>query len=250
MGRRTQGKNTPVTRDELSENELRLFSMDNTIPILDWFIDGMSAAKENDYWDKTYVQELVEKANRRESNYYGHTDIQLYECLDRHSIEGKSVAVLGSVQPQFEAVALSYGAKPTTIEYNKLTTNDERLELMTVDEYNANPRKFDVAISISSFEHDGLGRYGDPVDPDGDFKAMKNVRENILNKGGLLFLSVPMGVDKCVWNAHRIYGEKRWPLLIEGFEVIDESGFDNGNALRRDTGRNCIQPVVVLKVKE
>lgn len=31
----------------------------------------------------------------------------------------------------------------------------------------------DFAISYSSWEHDGLGRYGDPVDPWGDVKAMQ-----------------------------------------------------------------------------
>jgi hypothetical protein len=31
----------------------------------------------------------------------------------------------------------------------------------------------DFAVSYSSWEHDGLGRYGDPVDPWGDVKAMQ-----------------------------------------------------------------------------
>ena len=32
---------------------------------------------------------------------------------------------------------------------------------------------FDVALSISSFDHDGLGRYGDPLEPDNDLRAMR-----------------------------------------------------------------------------
>jgi hypothetical protein len=35
---------------------------------------------------------------------------------------------------------------------------------------------FDVVLSISSFEHDGLGRYGDPLNPDGDLAAMRSTR--------------------------------------------------------------------------
>lgn len=31
----------------------------------------------------------------------------------------------------------------------------------------------DFAVSYSSWEHDGLGRYGDPIDPWGDIKAMQ-----------------------------------------------------------------------------
>lgn len=31
----------------------------------------------------------------------------------------------------------------------------------------------DFAFSFSSWEHDGLGRYGDPIDPWGDIKAVQ-----------------------------------------------------------------------------
>ena len=111
-------------------------------------------------------------------------------------------------------------------------------------------RIISFAFSISSFEHDGLGRYGDPIDPEGDLKAMQNVRENVLEVGGLLFLTVPVGIDKCVWNAHRIYGNKRWSKLIEGFEMVDESGLEGGNVFNYDTQHICArQPVVVLKNK-
>ena len=109
MGRRVQGQNTPVKYDQLTEEEKYLFSMGNTIPIMDWFIDGMTAAAENNFWDKDYVEELIERARRKETNYYGHTDRFLYNCLDRNNIEGKSVAILGSVEPQYEAVTISYG---------------------------------------------------------------------------------------------------------------------------------------------
>ena len=33
--------------------------------------------------------------------------------------------------------------------------------------------RFDVVLSISSVEHDGLGRYGDALDPDADLHAMR-----------------------------------------------------------------------------
>lgn len=34
---------------------------------------------------------------------------------------------------------------------------------------------FDVAVSYSSIENDSRGRHGDPLDPDGDLAAMKEV---------------------------------------------------------------------------
>ena len=34
---------------------------------------------------------------------------------------------------------------------------------------------FDAIVSFSGLEHDGLGRYGDPVNPYGDFSAMREI---------------------------------------------------------------------------
>jgi hypothetical protein len=46
------------------------------------------------------------------------------------------------------------------------------------------PETFDVILSISSFEHDGLGRYGDPLDPDGGLRSMKEAPTNSAAGGG------------------------------------------------------------------
>ena len=43
-----------------------------------------------------------------------------------------------------------------------------------------------------SFDHDGLGRYGDRLHPDGDLLAMQTVAA-VLQDQGLLFLTVPVG---------------------------------------------------------
>lgn len=78
---------------------------------------------------------------------------------------------------------------------------------------------FDVAFSISSFEHDGLGRYGDPLNPEGDFRAMKEMAATVA-PGGYLILSVPVGADLLAWNCHRVYGRKRLPMLLAGWTVM------------------------------
>ena len=66
----------------------------------------------------------------------------------------------------------------------------------------------------------------------------------------LLFLAVPMGKDKCVWNALRIYGKIRWPKLIEGFDVLRDKSLMEGKVFDLDYGKDVpLQPVVVLKNK-
>ena len=82
----------------------------------------------------------------------------------------------------------------TTVEYNRLTYDHPNITTLLLSNLDATKMHFDVAISLSSFDHDGLGRYGDPINPDGDLEAMKTV-QRVLNEEGLLFLTVPIGME-------------------------------------------------------
>lgn len=58
---------------------------------------------------------------------------------------------------------------------------------------------------MHTIEHVGLGRYGDKMDPDGDLKAMKELKR-VLAPGGSLLFVVPLGGKARIqFNAHRIY---------------------------------------------
>ena len=76
----------------------------------------------------------------------------------------------------------------TTIEYNKLEYKHPLVETIVVHDAFSQERlvgAFDVVMSISSVEHDGLGRYGDPLNPNGDFSAMRSTGR-LLKKGVML----------------------------------------------------------------
>ena len=118
---------------------------------------------------------------------------------------------------------------------------------MTVSEYENNPLQFDVIVTISSLEHDGLGRYGDPLDPWGDVKTMTKIK-GMLKEGGLLFLSVPVGQDAIYWNAHRVYGTLRLPLLLKEWETLETCGFSPIDLLT--PGYSGHQPVFVLQKRQ
>jgi len=80
-------------------------------------------------------------------------------------------------------------------------------------------------------EHIGLGRYGDPLDPDGDLKAMGELTRVLAPGGNLLFV-VPVGEPRVMFNAHRIYAYEQvinaFPrLALEAFALIPELGPDN-----------------------
>ncbi|CAI8271842.1 MAG: Uncharacterised protein [Gammaproteobacteria bacterium] len=53
-------------------------------------------------------------------------------------------------------------------------------------------------------EHIGLGRYGDPMDPDGWLKGLSEL-QRALAPGGQLLLGTPCGRSRVVFHAHRVF---------------------------------------------
>ncbi len=65
---------------------------------------------------------------------------------------------------------------------------------------------------MHTIEHVGLGRYGDPIDPNGDKQALAEL-ERVVAPNGSLLIVVPVGKPRIQFNAHRIYD----PQMIEDF---------------------------------
>lgn len=70
---------------------------------------------------------------------------------------------------------------------------------------------------MHTVEHVGLGRYGDPIDPDGDLKAIKELKRVLAHEGSLLFV-VPIGKPRVQFNAHRIYS---YEMIKEYFSDLE-----------------------------
>lgn len=58
---------------------------------------------------------------------------------------------------------------------------------------------------MHTVEHIGLGRYGDPIDPEGDLKAIAELKRVLAEGGNLLFVVPIGGIAKIIFNAHRVY---------------------------------------------
>jgi hypothetical protein len=56
---------------------------------------------------------------------------------------------------------------------------------------------------LHALEHFGLGRYGDPIDPDGLERGLASMA-CLLRENGVFYLSVPIGNSRVEFNAHRI----------------------------------------------
>ena len=163
---------------------------------------------------------------------------------------------MGSLEPWYEIVALTFGSSGvSTVEYSPRKAEDPRFTFFTPAEMNERIRdgtweRFDVALSISSFEHDGLGRYGDPLGGEADLATIEVVKKSVLKPGGHLILAVPVGGDCVVYNAHRVYGAKRLALIERGWTRVDAEGPHGSDIDRVVREGNCFswhQPVLLLK---
>jgi len=70
-------------------------------------------------------------------------------------------------------------------------------------------------------EHVGLGRYGDPVDFEGDLKAISELKRVLAIEGNLIFV-VPLGQPKVMFNAHRVYS---YDQIIDYFSDMELKEF-------------------------
>ncbi len=86
--------------------------------------------------------------------------------------------------------------------------------------------------ALCSLEHFGLGRYGDPIDPDACFKAFNSIIR-VLKKGGHAYISVPIGKEHVEFNAHRIFSPR---TVIDSFKHMElvEFSVTKGESIEKD----------------
>lgn len=218
---------TPAPPREIPPHLLNAFTMNDRIPVVLQYHDNRSTEQSSKIYTIKDVTTFMYQVFLGANCGYGVTDFQLYQALKTFPIKGKKTVVVGSQSPWYESVALANGASSvTTIEYQAIESEHPLITAVTPEQFDKSPVKFDVGFSISTFEHDGLGRYGDPVSPNADLIAMQRMR-SIITPGGILFLAVPVGADCLEWNAHRIYGKIRLPLLLQDWNLIGTFGFSN-----------------------
>lgn len=93
------------------------------------------------------------------------------------------------------------------------------------------PFEKDSVESLSSLhviEHVGLGRYGDPIDAEGSWKAARELTR-ILAPGGRLLIGVPTGRERLQFDAHRIFDPQTTRDMFAGLELADFAFVDDRN---------------------
>ncbi len=93
----------------------------------------------------------------------------------------------------------------------------------------------DSVSCLHALEHFGLGRYGDPIDSLGYVAGFKNMAK-ILMKDGLFYLSVPIGMARVEFNAHRVFDPREIVRQAkENCLVLQEFAWVRSSALIEST---------------
>lgn len=157
------------------------------------------------------------ESGRRDFSYPGH-DAAVFKLLQQIVPERglRRGADIGCETGAFPAMQIAAGVESCTIfEVRQTAANHERVEVRVqnlTDAKDVQP-EFDLITCLSTIEHIGLGRYGDPIDPWGDVKMAANLRQ-LLRPGGILLMSFPTGPGRVVFNKNRIYTSYRRATLF------------------------------------
>lgn len=123
------------------------------------------------------------------------------------------------------------------IDIRRMDSTIENVSFKQADMMNGDHVPSDYCDSISSLhaiEHFGLGRYGDPIDPDGHLKGFRNITK-MLRGGGIFYFSVPMGSQRIEFNAHRVFGmQYLMELVSTDYKILSFAYIEDKGILHRD----------------
>jgi hypothetical protein len=94
---------------------------------------------------------------------------------------------------------------------------------------------------LHAMEHFGLGRYGDPIDPDA-YKIFAASLTRVIKPNGTLYISMPIGKQRVEFNAHRIFDPQTILDLFNQFELISFSAInDTGDFIEKTSPQDYRQ---------
>lgn len=167
------------------------------------------------------------------SGHYFHQDLLVASFI--HKTNPARHIDIGSRIDGFVAHIASF-RKIEVIDVRDLpNTGHSNIEFLKADLMISKPENISITDSISclhAIEHFGLGRYGDPINPNGHLIGFNNILK-MLKKGGVLYISFPIAeTSEVYFNAHRVFDPKEIFSWIDDdinvellrFDYVDDVG--------------------------
>ena len=167
--------------------------------------------------------------------HYFHQDLwaarKVYQNNPEHHID------VGSRIDGFVAHVLTF-RDIEILDVRPMTSNIIGITFRQADLIQSEDLPANICDSLSclhALEHFGLGRYGDPIDPEGHIKGLQSLTK-LLKPNGRLLLSVPIGLERVEFNAHRIFSVETILSLTEpDYELISFAYIDDHDNLHNIT---------------
>ena len=218
----------------IPEELLKEFTMNSRLQITEYYFNQtyLGGKARKPIWTKEDVENQIALAKKGElSGNYGISETNALRDGLKHApnIANGRVLVIGSESPWVEACVLEAGAREVvTLEYGEIVSQHPKVRTMVPSEFrqkylNGALGTFDGIVTFSSVEHSGLGRYGDALNPWGDIIAIARAW-CVTREGGSLTIGVmyDKGKDYLAFNAHRVYGNIRYPYLTTNWQQYYE----------------------------
>lgn len=177
---------------------------------------------------KLYLHEKKQQSGTAKGQYFHQDLLVARRIYGRNPLKHVDI---GSRVDGFVAHVASYRTIEV-LDIRPLDSNIPNIKFTQADLMSPPPGMSDYCDSLSclhAIEHFGLGRYGDPIDFEGHLKGLNNLH-TIVNSGGILYFSCPIGPQRIEFNAHRVFSLSYLLSLFKGkFEihslsVVDDSG--------------------------
>ncbi len=172
--------------------------------------------------------------------HYFHQGAWLSRCLadstpKLHVDVGSSVLTIGVMSAIVPTVFLDY--RPLNVKLPNLFNVSGNIVSLPFASSSINSLS-----CMHVLEHIGLGRYGDPIDPEGANKAALELAR-VLAPGGRLYLTAPVGRERVCYNAHRIFSPTKLLNLLPGltlrsFSWVDDKGLLHSGGFPDDAATN------------
>jgi SAM-dependent methyltransferase len=191
-----------------------------------------------DWWYHSH--DRFAKAGSTSSQYF-HQDLWAARLLHRREVT-EHVDV-GSRLDGFVAHMLTFA----TVTYVDIRPLPEPIENLRFERGNVTAlpfadRSVDSLSCLHVIEHIGLGRYGDPIDPEGHVHAARELAR-VLAPGGVLLIGTPVGRERLCFDAHRVFDPETILSLFSDLRLTEFAYIDDRSILHPDTSpaqaRSC-----------
>ena len=219
----------------LTQIGIDLVKMVNGIKAIPSFVEDYFYIKRKS--DKTFpveasfpcLNDKYDKAGKLDRHYFFqdiYVSRKIYEANPTQHLD------VGSRIDGFIA-QLSIFRKLEIIDIRPLEIEIQNVSFLQADicniDFNITP--VDSVSCLHTLEHIGLGRYNDPLGTDLWKIALKNIW-SLVKPGGVLYLSVPIGKQKIMFNAHRVFNTTTIINEISNANLIDFAFIGDSTSLQ------------------